>query len=115
MAALKQLIPGCFRFSGVGGPAMAQEGLDSLFDYDQIALMGPSQILRTLPATMRRIREIADEYNIPIMPNPPLARALHATVEVGDEIPAEHYKAVAEIIGYVFRLKGKLPGRRAAR
>jgi flagellar biosynthesis protein FlhB len=41
--------------------------------------------------------------------NPPLARALHASVEVDQEIPIEHYKAVAEVIGYVMRL------RRAAR
>ena len=39
-----------------------------------------------------------------------IARTLHAAVEIGDEIPAEHFKAVAEIIGYVLRLKGKLPG-----
>jgi flagellar biosynthetic protein FlhB len=61
-----------------------------------------------------RIREIAKEHGIPIMENPPLARALHATVEVGDEIPTEHYKAVAEVISYVLRLKGKLPGQNRA-
>ena len=38
--------------------------------------------------------------------NPPLARALHATVEIDQEIPPEHYKAVAEVIGYVMRLRG---------
>ena len=37
--------------------------------------------------------------------NPPLARALHATVEVDEEIPPEHYKAVAEVIGYVMKLR----------
>ena len=37
--------------------------------------------------------------------NPPLARALHATVEIDQEIPPEHYKAVAEVIGYVMRLR----------
>ena len=40
------------------------------------------------------------------MENPPLARALHATVEIDQEIPQEHYRAVAEIIGYVMRLRG---------
>jgi flagellar biosynthesis protein FlhB len=54
----------------------------------------------------RKIREIAEEHNIPIMENPPLARALHATVEIDQEIPQEHYRAVAEIIGYVMRLRG---------
>lgn len=52
-----------------------------------------------------KIREIATAHNIPIFENVPLARALHATVEVDDEIPVEHYHAVAEVIGYVMRLR----------
>ena len=56
----------------------------------------------------RKIREIAEEHDIPIMENPPLARALHATVEIDQEIPQEHYRAVAEIIGYLMRLRGAL-------
>jgi flagellar biosynthetic protein FlhB len=52
-----------------------------------------------------KIREVAGEHSIPIVENPPLARALHATVEVDQAIPAEHYKAVAEVIGYVMRLR----------
>lgn len=52
-----------------------------------------------------KIRELAKEHAIPIVENPPLARALHATVKVDDEIPVEHYQAVAEIIGYVMRLR----------
>lgn len=55
-----------------------------------------------------RIREVARENNIIILPNPPLARVLFDQVEVDDTVPEEHYKAVAEIISYVFRLKGKL-------
>jgi flagellar biosynthetic protein FlhB len=54
----------------------------------------------------RKIREVAEAHDIPIMENPPLARALHATVEIDQEIPQEHYRAVAEIIGYVMRLRG---------
>lgn len=56
-----------------------------------------------------KIREIAKEHDIPIIENPPIARALYAGVEVDQEIPPEHFKAVAEIIGYVFKLKGKMP------
>lgn len=55
-----------------------------------------------------RIRELAREHNVIIMPNPPLARVLFETVEVEEAVPAEHYKAVAEVISYVFRLRGKL-------
>jgi flagellar biosynthetic protein FlhB len=53
-----------------------------------------------------KIREVAAAHNIPIVENPPLARALHATVEMDEEIPPEHYRAVAEVIGYVMRLRG---------
>jgi flagellar biosynthetic protein FlhB len=61
-----------------------------------------------------KIREIAREHNVPIVENVPLARALYATVEIEDEIPVEHYHAVAEIIGYVMGLKRSLSGRRAS-
>jgi flagellar biosynthetic protein FlhB len=60
-----------------------------------------------------KIRQIAGEHDVPIVENVPLARALHATVEIDDEIPVEHYHAVAEIIGYVMGLKRGLSGRRA--
>jgi flagellar biosynthetic protein FlhB len=52
-----------------------------------------------------KIREIAREHDIPIVENVPLARALYATVDIDQEIPTEHYHAVAEVIGYVMRLK----------
>jgi flagellar biosynthetic protein FlhB len=53
----------------------------------------------------RKIREVAEANDIPVVENPPLARALHATVEIDQEIPQEHYRAVAEIIGYVMKLR----------
>ena len=52
-----------------------------------------------------KIREVARENNVPIVENPPLARTLHATVEIDQEVPPEQYKAVAEVIGYVMRLR----------
>jgi flagellar biosynthetic protein FlhB len=55
-----------------------------------------------------KIREVAEANNVPVVENPPLARALYATVEIEDEVPPEHYKAVAEVIGYVMRLKGAM-------
>ncbi|MGJ4944982.1 flagellar biosynthesis protein FlhB [Bradyrhizobium sp. HKCCYLS1011] len=58
-----------------------------------------------------KIREIARAHDIPIVENVPLARALYATVEIDDEIPVEHYHAVAEIIGYVMGLRRNLSGR----
>ena len=47
---------------------------------------------------------------MPIVENPPLARALYATVDIDQEIPPEHYKAVAEVIGFVMRLQGRGAG-----
>src|SRR6202012_3027803 len=59
-----------------------------------------------------KIREIAGEHNIPIVENVPLARALYANVEIDEEIPVEHYHAVAEIIGYGMGRRRGLSGRR---
>ena len=53
----------------------------------------------------RKIREVAEAHGIPVVENPPLARTLYGTVEIDQEIPQEHYRAVAEIIGYVMRLR----------
>lgn len=59
-----------------------------------------------------KIREVAREHHVPVVENPPLARTLHATVEVDEEVPPEHYKAVAEVIGYVMRLNRAWRGGR---
>jgi flagellar biosynthetic protein FlhB len=57
-----------------------------------------------------RIRQKATEHSIPIVENPPLAQALYKGVDVGQEIPAQFYKAVAEILAYIYRImNGKLP------
>jgi len=59
----------------------------------------------------QRIRQRAVENQVPIIENPPLAQALYRSVEVGQEIPAHLYRAVAEILAYVYRLmNGRLPG-----
>lgn len=60
-----------------------------------------------------KIREIARANDVPVVENPPLARGLFAAVDIDEEITPEHYKAVAEVIGYVMRLKRKpVPGSR---
>ncbi len=59
----------------------------------------------------QRIRKIAIENQVPIVENPPLAQALYKSVEVGQEIPADLYRAVAEILAYIYKLMGgRLPG-----
>ncbi len=71
----------------------------------EVGMNAPICIAKGVDSLALRIREIAGEHDIPIIENPPLARALHATVEIDEEIPEEHYKAVAEVIGYVMRLR----------
>lgn len=76
--------------------------------YDSDSMDAPHVVAKGVDLLAKRIRDLATEHEIPIVENPPLARALYATVEIDDEIPPDHYKAVAEIIGYVMRLKGEL-------
>jgi flagellar biosynthesis protein FlhB len=73
----------------------------------------PICVAKGIDAIALKIREVAAKHDIPIVENVALARALHATVEIDQEIPVEHYHAVAEIIGYVMGLKRGLSGRRA--
>ncbi|MES2169035.1 MAG: flagellar biosynthesis protein FlhB [Pseudomonadota bacterium] len=77
--------------------------------YDR-GMPAPICVAKGVDALALKIREIATANNIPIVENVPLARALHATVDIDDEIPVEHYHAVAEVIGYVMRLKGRVSG-----
>ncbi len=75
--------------------------------YDE-TMQVPICIAKGVDNVALRIREVAKEHDVTIVENPPLARALYATIELEDEVPAEHFKAVAQVIGYVMRLKGKM-------
>ena len=79
----------------------------------QRGMAAPICVAKGVDQIAFKIREVAAEHDIPIVENVPLARALYATVEVDQEIPVEHYHAVAEIIGYVMGLKRGFSGRRA--
>jgi flagellar biosynthetic protein FlhB len=79
--------------------------------YEMNSAGAPRLVAKGADLVAARIREVARAHNIPIVENPPVARALYATVELDQEVPPEHYKAVAEIISYVFRLKGKMRPR----
>ena len=82
--------------------------------YDMDIMPAPVLVGKGVDSLAKRMREIAEENDIPIVENPPLARALYAGVEIDDEIPTEYYHAVAEVIGYVFRLKGRMPNANPA-
>ena len=79
--------------------------------YDR-GMPAPICVAKGVDAVALKIREVAKAHDVPIVENVALARALHASVEIDDEIPVEHYKAVAEIIGYVMGLKRGISGRR---
>ncbi len=75
--------------------------------YDPDKMPAPVVLAKGADEVAARIREMATGHKIPIVRNPPLARILYDTTDIDDEIPVEHYQAVAKIIGYVYRLKGK--------
>ena len=68
----------------------------------------PVCIAKGIDEVAMRIREVAKEHNIVLYENVPLARALYDTVEIDETIPTEHFKAVAEVISYVFKLRNRL-------
>jgi flagellar biosynthetic protein FlhB len=72
--------------------------------YDMATMPAPKVVAKGVDHLALRIREVAKEHAVPLVENPPLARSLYASVEVDEEIPAEHYEAVAQVIGYVMRL-----------
>jgi flagellar biosynthetic protein FlhB len=76
-------------------------------------MAAPVCVAKGVDTIALKIREIAGKHDIPIVENVPLARALYATVDIDEEIPVEHYHAVAEVIGYVMGLKRGLASRRA--
>jgi flagellar biosynthetic protein FlhB len=76
-------------------------------EYKMEAMAAPKVVAKGVDHLARRIREVAAEHGVPVVENPPLARALHATVDLDGEVPPEHYQAVAQVIGYVMRLKGQ--------
>lgn len=73
--------------------------------YKMEEMDAPVVVAKGLDNIALRIRELAEENEVPIVENPPLARALFASVEIDQSIPTEHFKAVAEVIGYVMQLK----------
>jgi flagellar biosynthetic protein FlhB len=77
-------------------------------EYKMESMPAPKLVAKGVDTLAQRIREVAEENEIPIVENAPLARALYSAVDLNEEIPPEHYVAVAEVIGYVFRLKGKI-------
>lgn len=76
--------------------------------YDKSGASAPKVVGKGVDHLAKRIRDIGKENNVTLVENVQLARALYAAVEVGREIPPELYKAVAEVLAYVYRLKNQM-------
>lgn len=83
------------------------EHISVAIQYDAATMAAPKIVAMGADEIAFRIRQIAMKHDIPIVERKPLARALYAKAKVGQEIPPDHFKAVAEILAYVYRLKGK--------
>jgi len=75
--------------------------------YDSKEMDAPTMVAKGVDLIAQRIKEIANENNVPVIENAALARSLYNSMEIDQTIPREHYKAVAEVISYVFKLKGR--------
>jgi flagellar biosynthetic protein FlhB len=79
--------------------------------YESGKMAAPVCVAKGVDAVALRIRAVAEENDVPVVENPPLARALYAAIDIDEPVPPEHFKAVAQVIGYVFKLRGKIPVR----
>jgi len=75
--------------------------------YESGKMAAPKCVAKGVDALALRIREIGEANEVPIVENPPLARTLYAAVEVDADIPVEHYRAVAQIIGFIMRQRSR--------
>lgn len=75
--------------------------------YEMDSMASPLVVAKGKNYLALRIRQKAIESGVPIVENPPLARGLYTAAEVGQEIPAEFYRAVAEVLAYIYRLMGR--------
>jgi flagellar biosynthetic protein FlhB len=67
----------------------------------------PTLLAKGTDEVAARIREIARKHQIPIVSNPPVARAIHATARVGQEVPPQLYEMVARVLAYLYRLRNR--------
>jgi flagellar biosynthetic protein FlhB len=77
--------------------------------YDAETMIAPKVVAKGADEIALRIRQIAGEFGIPIVERKPLARALYDNVDVGQYIPEQFYRAIAEILAYIYELPGRSP------
>lgn len=75
--------------------------------YDRAFMRAPEVVAKGAELVAERIKALAKEHGVPVLENKALARDLYKNVDIGGEIPSDFYQAVAEVLAYVYRLKGK--------
>jgi flagellar biosynthetic protein FlhB len=75
--------------------------------YDAMTMEAPRVVAKGAGPVAANIRRVAQEAGVPLVENKPLARNLYAKVDIDREIPSDLFQAVAEVLAYVYRLKGK--------
>ncbi len=81
--------------------------------YDDTSMGAPRVVAKGKDLIAKRIREVAEEHGVPLFSAPPLARVLFRTAEIGDEVPARLYTAVAQVLAYIYQLNEiPRPGQR---
>ena len=75
--------------------------------YDSLRMQAPTVVAKGADNIAFKIREVAEEHGVPVFENKPLARALFAELEIGDEIPEQYYQALVTILKEVYRMKGR--------
>ena len=78
--------------------------------YDRERMGAPQVVAKGMSLVAQKIRELATEHHVPVIEAPPLARALYRHAELGDQVPATLYSAVAEVLAYVYQLNQFLAG-----
>jgi flagellar biosynthesis protein FlhB len=78
--------------------------------YETAKMSAPTVVAKGAELIAQRIKEIAAEHAVPIIEDKPLARALYKSVDIGDEIPAKLFQAVAQLLAYIYRLRNMKPG-----
>ena len=74
--------------------------------YDPSAMSAPKILAKGARKIAERIKELAEKHNIPIVENNELVQSLYALVGIGDEVPPNLYQVVAEVLAYIYKLKG---------
>ena len=107
MARIQVVVRVCLVVAALASSGCGREALNynqKLVKYDK-DMAAPVCVAKGADSIALKIREVATDNDVPIVENPPLARALYASVDIDETIPTEHFKAVAQVIGFVMRLR----------